>query len=406
MCGIAGYFSARPPRKAAKAALRILAKEMEYRGPHSWGCTDGETIRRELGQISKSFRPPKFLPANFVLHTRFATTGKVKESNSHPFVVQGKHTVIGVHNGIISNHEELNTKYNREYRVDSQHIFGHLANELPLDDLDGYGTIVYTLDGDWFIGSFNGGDLEAVLTNDGIYFASTYTALRASLVGTHLWKDAKRFTLKQNKVYRLVQEETLGFREEFDVNIGETYQRWDDYDTEYNVWRGGTNSSYRTKSSVSFPYGMCDECGEPLPEGAYPLYSICDECATEASQYLLEEGNDEPNDAKAPPAGWELEVVPEGLENLRCNFCGFSITEFEEFALGADQRVMCVDCLRAYEGDNAKRKGKKRKAWQTEYAKFLEEKWGTDPRVQDKKLQAQKEEEDELHEQYLSELDR
>ena len=59
----------------------------------------------------------------FLGHVRFATTGDVTENNAHPFV---KGSVIGAHNGIIYNHDEIAKKIDKNVQVDSEVIFGLL----------------------------------------------------------------------------------------------------------------------------------------------------------------------------------------------------------------------------------------------------------------------------------------
>ena len=59
----------------------------------------------------------------FLGHVRLATTGVVTEQNAHPFV---KGSVIGAHNGIIANHNEIAKKIDKNVQVDSEVIFGLL----------------------------------------------------------------------------------------------------------------------------------------------------------------------------------------------------------------------------------------------------------------------------------------
>jgi hypothetical protein len=72
-------------------------------------------------------------------HTRKSTTGATTTDNAHSFNI-GK-ILAGSHNGIILNHYDLNHKYNRDCAVDSMHLFHHLSEGLPFDDIHGYGAI-------------------------------------------------------------------------------------------------------------------------------------------------------------------------------------------------------------------------------------------------------------------------
>lgn len=80
-----------------------------------------------------------------LFHTRAASTGAVTVRNAHPFkVVSSVKTIVGAHNGIISNHFALKSKYKRDaVEVDSEHIFLHLAENKDVGEIDGWGSIVW-----------------------------------------------------------------------------------------------------------------------------------------------------------------------------------------------------------------------------------------------------------------------
>lgn len=325
MCGIAGAFNMKQGVQPS-IALALLAVEMESRGDDSWGSTDGKTLSRCMGAVSSSFVVPEILPENFALHTRFATQGKVKESNSHPFVVSGKHLVVGMHNGIISNHDQLNTKYKRNYRVDSQHLFGHLANDLSLDDIEGYGTIVYKKNDDWYVGSFNNGEFALSYTNFGLFFASTQGALARALHTARI--DGNVEQLNQNRIYKLVDNI---LRPDFDVHIAPTKYKWDDKK------KGGHKKSY----DVEIEEG-CLSCGGRIWEGDS---TYCDLC--------LKYGDITGNKVENPdPDDWDLELVPEGME-IPCEACGMHVAEGEYTAV-YNHKYFCYDCFEipSYRGDS------------------------------------------------------
>lgn len=340
MCGIAGYFSngKKGNDVAIMVATTIMAREMESRGNHSWGSTDGETIARHVGPISKTFSVPQRIPRNFALHTRYATTGKVKQTNSHPFAIGGKELVIGMHNGIISNHDSLNRAYKRSYRVDSQHIFGHIAEGLPLDDLDGYGTIVYRAGSEWYIGSFNGGELAVAQTRAGIFFASTHRALDTALVAAGLADGARDIITSDNAIYRLTES---GLKVAYRVHVGETSYKWDDAITSKGKGKkkgkhnsastGITGQSYGALDSHFHP-DTCQGCGDILElnvEG-----TLCQYCEYVS---VYETGGTD----------WELEVVPEGAEMV-CDECQARIGEYEEMGVKGTSKL-CGDCLIVYD---------------------------------------------------------
>ena len=281
-----------------------------------------------LGPISKTFATRSVLPSNFALHTRYATTGKVKESNSHPFAVRRTDLVIGMHNGIISNHAYLNRQYQRNCRVDSQHIFEHIADGLPLDDLEGYGTIVYKSGKDWYIGTFNGGELAVSRTHAGLFFASTHKALDSALLAAGLSDSARDVPTKDNTIYRLTSS---GLKVAYTVNVGETFAKWDDGRTAKTSRHKGNSALLDTiddgKEWEVFSRGsICAECGDILPLAS--KYTECDRCA-------------------ANPDEWDIEVIPDGL-SMMCGDCGQRIDSFQEVAISG-QTTVCMDCLVLYD---------------------------------------------------------
>ena len=175
MCGHFGWYihtNVKSRELAVMAAL--MGSEMETRGPQSFGyyqptvkADDGVIGRliKDTGPITEKASAIDMARGGILIaHTRQATTGAVIADNSHPFFIKGKErTVVGAHNGTIQEHDELNKTYSRDYAVDSQHIFGHIADGLKLAELHGYGAIVYmTSDnpGKVFLGRFNSGQLS------------------------------------------------------------------------------------------------------------------------------------------------------------------------------------------------------------------------------------------------------
>ena len=112
MCGIIAY-------TGLNNALPILLEglqRLEYRGYDSCGISaprNGEHVLiRRVGPPSELVRCPRSegkvqLDSTLAIgHTRWATHGKVTESNAHPHVSYcGKISIV--HNGVIENAEEL-----------------------------------------------------------------------------------------------------------------------------------------------------------------------------------------------------------------------------------------------------------------------------------------------------------
>lgn len=167
MCGIFGVYLKEPERRIT-AAYAVLSLAMDSRGGESWGYLkkpfDSEDFRleKDIGPLSKNVSAFDLEDAQLLLaHSRSATVGDVKKENSHPFKFG---EVVGCHNGGISNWEELNKKFDRNFEVDSMHIFAHLNEDKDLDDLSGWGTISWVDFRNWpetFVKfcKFNGGSL-------------------------------------------------------------------------------------------------------------------------------------------------------------------------------------------------------------------------------------------------------
>ncbi|MBO6152790.1 MAG: glutamine--fructose-6-phosphate aminotransferase, partial [Clostridia bacterium] len=125
MCGIVGYVGT---EQAAPVLLEGLTK-LEYRGYDSAGIAvrDGQNVPvtvKEKGRIADL--KEKIGPVESVIgtcgigHTRWATHGAPSETNAHPHHSDDD-AVIGVHNGIIENYEELIEKLKRQgYKFYSQ----------------------------------------------------------------------------------------------------------------------------------------------------------------------------------------------------------------------------------------------------------------------------------------------
>ena len=135
MCGIVGFTG---HRQAAPTLLEGLSK-LEYRGYDSAGLAvrDGEKpaeVVKETGRLKNLMEKTKngeTLPGTCGIgHTRWATHGVPNQTNAHPHVssnctgsgndtVEG--TVVGVHNGIIENFQEIKEKLlNQGYTFYSQ----------------------------------------------------------------------------------------------------------------------------------------------------------------------------------------------------------------------------------------------------------------------------------------------
>ena len=114
MCGIVGYTG---QEAAAPILLDGLAK-LEYRGYDSAGIAvrdgDGDLsvvkAKGRLHILSEKTDGGKAVQGSCGIgHTRWATHGEPSEGNAHPHVTDDKN-VVGVHNGIIENYQEIKDK--------------------------------------------------------------------------------------------------------------------------------------------------------------------------------------------------------------------------------------------------------------------------------------------------------
>lgn len=114
MCGIVGYNG---NQQAAPILLKGLEK-LEYRGYDSAGLSvrngtsDTEIVKAKgrLKALAEKTDDGKAMKGTIGIgHTRWATHREPSEKNAHPHC-SDDHNVIGVHNGIIENYQELKEK--------------------------------------------------------------------------------------------------------------------------------------------------------------------------------------------------------------------------------------------------------------------------------------------------------
>ena len=117
MCGIVGYTG---KNQSAPVLLNGLAK-LEYRGYDSAGIAvrDGDSpvqVVKAKGRLKvlaeKTNDGQSVIGTCGIGHTRWATHGEPSEINAHPHI-SNDYNVVGVHNGIIENYQELRDKLTR-----------------------------------------------------------------------------------------------------------------------------------------------------------------------------------------------------------------------------------------------------------------------------------------------------
>jgi hypothetical protein len=253
MCGIFGWDI--NPRMVSHNQLAILgswlASKMDYRGGDSWGYViPGKTPVKGLGKmightlnLSRSYR--------VLAHTRKGTTGAITVENAHPFQI-GKY--IGVHNGVISDHKELNTKHKRTCEVDSMHIYHHLNEGIDISELQGYGALGF-LHLDYpdriYLADIGNGSMHVFGLGDkgdaGFIFASTESAVKDSLEAAGFSKGQyTEYDVKEGRTYYLEGGKYYYLTEGKEMKL----KSWSSARTSYQPYSGHESDYYQGYNGV------------------------------------------------------------------------------------------------------------------------------------------------------------
>lgn len=142
MCGLIGY-SGKENFDRSKIEILLLWNGL-LRGEDSTGIYTPKNNTIKSAQISYKFlrsETEKFEDDNLLIgHVRAATIGSISKTNTHPF---NEGNVVLAHNGTLSNHYDLLSKYDLAYSnfsVDSHIVCGALnkaQNYTPLSEING-----------------------------------------------------------------------------------------------------------------------------------------------------------------------------------------------------------------------------------------------------------------------------
>lgn len=316
MCGIA-YISKLTPENLD--AFLLLCYDMQDRGEDSFGFTDGARVWKWDKAFTSVWRDTKGILESLVesnpsiiAHTRAASVGEVTVENSHPFRVidpeDNSREVVGVHNGGIGNYTALNQQYNRDFKVDSQHIFAHIAESRSCDDLNGYGTVVWNevikrqdkvVKFDYFVKFNNGSISVAQYTSDFgdiIVLASTESPVVkvCSVMGVeptfYNIKEEQRYEIKDGVLY-LDGEMKFGGRVKTSQGYhshysSQVYHGDSSEDYTYGSYLGGAGNSYGNSSPGKqdrFSMGRCMLCSS---SSITKSQVVCQECIDKAIKEL------------------------------------------------------------------------------------------------------------------------
>lgn len=288
MCGLFGWVrqeGSKHHRDKAWTLSQALALFNDDRGGDSWGFM-GDSLDRPVKGLGDAFsmreKTGRCMATRrwLIGHTRKATTGKVVPENSHPFLCG---SVYGAHNGMVTNHGELNVLYDRDCEVDSMHIFHHIDDgRESFKDIESYGAITFTTQqdkGEVYLGRFNSGELAVYdVPGFGLVWSSAKAHLKAALRTAAL--KGRPVELEEGKTYvatpRGLQKCSL------ELDFDDPWYRWKKSDlmSQTGGYSWSRNTTCQTTSVTTTSGGAelelkCCECRDVMEDYQY---DVCDEC--------------------------------------------------------------------------------------------------------------------------------
>lgn len=189
MCGIFGYKGKENATKRVLEGLQRLA----YRGYDSWGIAVNSNnklfLMKKVGKIADININDIDLPKSntAIGHTRWATCGKVNETNAHPHYSTNRSFVLA-QNGIVENHKELKERlikkgYSFKSETDTEVIVRLIEDKAKttefvtavrdvFQELKGRNTIIILKNNSEIIAARNGSPLVIGLNDKDTYLSS------------------------------------------------------------------------------------------------------------------------------------------------------------------------------------------------------------------------------------------
>lgn len=327
MCGVAGYLTI-GKLSPTKAKIRAnIAKGLlvacESRGTDSTGvflinggnhilskntCYASKFVRQE--DVTKAFERDNYLMLG---HTRQATTGIVNKQNAHPFI---KENIVGVHNGIISNSDELAEENKFKIEVDSEIIF-ELLNKYNNDfkktfkKIQGSASIAWLDKTDpkilYLVAHENPLTVAEAPLLKTIFFASEFSALDSILQASIGNENYYIWEAKEDIVYKINPEHKI---EQFKVSF-----------SEYSSYYGNS-------------YGKVWKDGKWVKEKAKIVYPENDSLFDNKETKLGQE---------------ELEFFKDLSKKVGCIVCGKPLHKFCYIDELDNNHIYCQDCVDEFE---------------------------------------------------------